>query len=213
MSPVPVRAGDVIDRIVARVNGRTIFMSDWDEELCFEAFVDARPPATYTSEQRRGALDRLIDQELLRQQLRMTDALPADPETIRKKVAEIRAAHTGTETEAGWKSVLDRYGLTEAEVFRRVASQMNLMQSVDARLRPSVQIDSTSVEAYYREKFADAAQPGSQVALPEVAGKIKEVLTEQKLNDLLSSWLQTLRTQSEIRTLTPSPTSSTGRAQ
>ena len=28
-------AGDVIDRIVARVNGRIIFLSDWDEELCF----------------------------------------------------------------------------------------------------------------------------------------------------------------------------------
>ena len=28
---LPAHAGDVIDRIVARVNGRTIFMSDWDE--------------------------------------------------------------------------------------------------------------------------------------------------------------------------------------
>ena len=40
----PGSRGDVIDRIVARVNGRIIFMSDWDEELCFEALLDRRPP-------------------------------------------------------------------------------------------------------------------------------------------------------------------------
>ena len=61
-----------------------------------------------------------------------------------------------------------------------MAYQMNLMQSVDARLRPSVQIDSASVEAYYHKELADPKQAGQQPALPEVAVKIKEVLTEQK---------------------------------
>jgi hypothetical protein len=212
-SAIPASAGDVIDRIVARVNGRTIFMSDWDEELCFEALLDVRPPTQFNPEQRRGALDRLIDQELLRQQLRLTQTLPADMETIRKKISEIRAAHAGAETDDGWKSLLARYGLTEAEVSRRVASQMNLMQSVDARLRPGVQIDSASVEAYYHDKFAPSAQADAPAALPEVAGKIKEVLIEQKVNDLLTAWLQTLRTEGEIRTTAPSPSSSPGEAR
>jgi hypothetical protein len=199
-------AGDVIDRIVARVNGRIIFLSDWDEELCFEAFVDGRSPAQFTSEQRQGALDRLIDQELLRQQMRITDALPVDPETLVKKLTEIRAAHLEAATEQGWKLVLERYGLTEEEVSRRVSRDLNLMQSIDARLRPSVQIDPSSVEAYYHSKFA-GDRAGTQPP-PEVAGKIKEVLTEQKLNDLLASWLQTLRTESDIRPKAPSSTSS-----
>jgi len=213
MAALPAHAGDVIDRIVARVNGRTIFMSDWDEELCFEALLDLRPPGQFTPEQRRGALDRLIDQELLRQQLRLVDSLPADPDTIQRKIAEIRKAHAGAETDSGWTAVLKQYGLTEAEVSHRVAYQMNLMQSVDARLRPSVQIDSASVEAYYHKELADPKQTGQQPALPEVAVKIKEVLTEQKVNDLLTAWLQTLRTESEIRTSAPSSTSSEGEAR
>ena len=206
VSAILAHAGDVIDRIVARVNGRIIFLSDWDEELCFEAFVDGRSPSQFTSEQRQGALDRLIDQELLRQQLRITDTLPADPETVVKKLADIRAAHVEAATEQGWKALLERYGLTEEEVSRRVSRDLNLMQSIDARLRPSVQIEPSSVEAYYHSKFSgDRTGPHPP---PEVAGKIKEVLTEQKLNDLLTSWLQTLRTESDIRPKEPAPTSS-----
>ena len=34
---------------------------------------------------------------------------------------------------------------------------------------------------------------------PALAEKIREVLTEQKLNDLMSSWLQTLRAEGEVR--------------
>ena len=120
-------------------------------------------------------------------------------------LAQIRAAHAGTQTNDGWQSVLHRYGLTEKDLTVRVASELNLMQSIDTRLRPNVQIDGASVEAYYKEKFGNAPA-GAQVPLPEVAEKIREVLTEQKLNDLMSSWLQTLRAEGEVRTFSSSTT-------
>jgi len=40
-----------------------------------------------------------------------------------------------------------------------------------------------------------------QVALSDVTPKIKELLTEQKVNELLTTWLQSLRAGSEIRTM------------
>jgi peptidyl-prolyl cis-trans isomerase SurA len=74
------------------------------------------------------------------------------------------------------------------------------MRLVDAHLRPAVQIDSKSIEAYYREKFVpQLKQSGAgQVALADVSGKIRELLTEEKVSELLVSWLQTLRSEGKV---------------
>jgi hypothetical protein len=74
------------------------------------------------------------------------------------------------------------------------------MRLVDARLRPTVQIDSKSIESYYnRELVPQLRQSGAQsIALAEVTPKIKELLTQQKVNELLVAWLQSLRSGSSI---------------
>ena len=66
-------AADVIDRIVATVNGHIILQSDWDGEVAFESFMGGRDPGHITDEQRKAALDHLIDQELLRQQMQSSE--------------------------------------------------------------------------------------------------------------------------------------------
>jgi hypothetical protein len=74
------------------------------------------------------------------------------------------------------------------------------MRLVDAHLRPTVQIDSKTIEEYYREKFVpQLKQAGSGVvALADVSGKIRELLTEEKVNELMVSWLQSLRSESRV---------------
>jgi hypothetical protein len=75
------------------------------------------------------------------------------------------------------------------------------MRLVDARLRPAVQIDSKTIEAYYREKFVpQLRQSGSgELPLSDVSARIRELLTEQKVSELLVSWLQTLRSEGDVR--------------
>jgi len=71
---------------------------------------------------------------------------------------------------------------------------------VEARIRPTVQIAPQTIESYYRDTFLPQLHKlGSQdVPLAEVSGKIREILTQQKVNELFSSWLQTLRSESKI---------------
>ena len=63
-----------------------------------------------------------------------------------------------------------------------------------------MQIDNKTIESYYREKFVpQLKQNGSgEVALADVSGKIRELLTQEKVNELLVSWLQTLRSESKV---------------
>jgi hypothetical protein len=95
-----------------------------------------------------------------------------------------------------------------------VAHDIAVLRQVEARLRPTVQIDAQSIESYYRDKFLPQLRhAGAQdVPLAEVSGKIREILTQEKVNQLFSSWLQSLRAESKIRTpvATSSPPAAPG---
>jgi len=199
-------AGDIIDRIVATVNGHIILQSDWDDDVRYEAFIDGRPSDRVTIEDRKSALDRLIDQELLREQVRASDSPAASPEEVTRHIDQIRQQYPGAETESGWAATLARYALTLEDLKKRLAIQLELTRLVEARLRPGVNIDSKSVESYYnQELLPQLRQAGEKdVPLNEVTPTIKELLTQEKVNQLLIAWLQNLRSGSEIHTETSS---------
>ncbi|MGD0268836.1 MAG: SurA N-terminal domain-containing protein [Candidatus Sulfotelmatobacter sp.] len=209
LSLAPGRASaEVIDRIVATVNGRIILQSDWDEALCYEALLTNRTLAQFTDDDRRAVLDRLIDQELLREQMMSADFVHATDAEAEARVAEARKQYPQAASSEAWQALLANYHLTEKDLLARVRQQIDLMRLVEARLRPTVQIDSKSIEAYYREQFVPKLKQSgaSEISLAEVSGKIRELLTEQKVSELLVSWLQTLRSEGQVRT--PGVTSS-----
>jgi hypothetical protein len=207
-------AAEVIDRIVATVNGHIILLSDWEDSLRYEAFSGGHPLDRITAEDRKAALDRLIDQELLREQQPTADSPQASPEEVAQRVAEIRKQYPEAETELAWRALLDRYRLSEETLKNHVAMELDLMRLVDARLRPSVTVDSKSIESYYKQELLpQLRQSGAQsVPLGEVTGKIKELLTQKKISQLLTAWLQNLRAGSQIRAEALAPVSG-GRSQ
>jgi peptidyl-prolyl cis-trans isomerase SurA len=193
-------AGQIVDRVVASVNGHVVLQSDWEQEVAFEAFSNARDPDSFTSPERSAALDRLIDQELLREQVRPSEPAPA--EQVAARVAEVRKLHPDCATDESWKAKLQRYGLTQSSLEKRLSDQIQLMKLVEDRLRPSIQIDPQAVETYYHDQLLPELKRAGSRATPltEVFGRIKDLLAEKKMNELLSGWLASLRSGSHIAT-------------
>jgi SurA N-terminal domain len=191
-------AGQVVDRVVTKVNGHPILQSDWEQEVAVEAFSNARDAESFTSAERKAALDRLIDQELLREQVRPSQPAPA--EQVAARVAEVRKGLPDCATDEGWRAKLQGYGLTQSVLEKHLGDQIQLMKLVEDRLRPSIQIDQGAVETYYRDRLLpEMKQAGSRATpLTEVFGRIKDLLAEQKMNELLSGWLASLRSGSQI---------------
>jgi len=194
-------AAEVIDRIIATVNGRVILQSDWDEALCYEALLTNRALAQFTDEDRRAALDRLIDQELLSEQMKSSDFPHATDAEVAARVADARKQYPQATSSEAWQTLLAQYHITEKDLLAHVRQQIDVMRLVDARLRPAVEIDSKSIEAYYRDQFVPKLKRSgaSEVPLAEVSAKIRELLTEEKVSELLISWLQTLRSEGQVR--------------
>jgi peptidyl-prolyl cis-trans isomerase SurA len=192
--------GQVVDRVVANVNGHVVLQSDWEQEIAFEAFSNGRDPDSLTLAERNEALDRLIDQELLREQVRPSQ--PAPGAQIAARVAEVRKLHPDCSTDKAWHAKLQRYGLSQASLEKHLGDQIQLMKLVEDRLRPSIQIDQRAVEAYYQDQLLpEMKRTGSRTTpLTEVFGRIKDLLAEKKMNELLSGWLASLRSGSRIMT-------------
>jgi hypothetical protein len=196
----PVAAAEVIDRIVATVNGNIILESDWNDALRYEALLSARTVSDFNAEERRAVLDRLIDQELLGEQMNSALFKHATEEEAAVQVAQTRRLYPDGSTDDGWKAVLARFGLTEKVLLAHVQQQIDLMRLVDAHLRPTVQIDSKNIEAYYRDKFIPQLKQsgGNDVPLDQVSAKIRELLTQEKVSELMVSWLHSLRSESKV---------------
>jgi len=70
-----------------------------------------------------------------------------------------------------------------------------------------VRVQPEEIEAYYKNQLLpDLHQAGGKIiSLNDVEPKIRELLTQQHIDELLDAWLHNLRQQAEIRTSVPIP--------
>ncbi|MCI0349667.1 MAG: SurA N-terminal domain-containing protein [Acidobacteriales bacterium] len=199
-----LRAGEVLDRIVATVNGTAILESDWDEAVRFECFLEQRPLSSLTPADLKATLERLIDQTLIQQQMQAAKFSMLSPEEAAQRVSDLRvqAAHNweARSPSENWQEALAKYGLDEHVFELHAALQVQALRFIDLRFRPNIHIDRGKVETYYREKLLPELRRNGekQAPLAEVSPKIEEILVQQTMDEMLTAWLRDLRAQSEV---------------
>lgn len=194
---------EVLDSLAATVNGHAILQSDWTDELRYECFISGKTQHDLSPEERRAILERLIDQELLREQMRSTDFKPADPDEVKAQLENLKNRYAGEHGGEAWQDALSASGISEDDVATHIAMELNSLRLVDARLRPAIQVDTAEIRDYYDKEFRSKTAEGGQMPLREAAPRIRELLVQKKMNDALSAWLESLRTQSRIQILAP----------
>jgi hypothetical protein len=199
-------AGQLIDGVVATVNRKPVLRSEWDEAVRFEAFMHQKRLSEVSEQERVAALQRLIDRELLNAQMVDDKALrPSDTE-VNADVAKLREKFAAASDEY-WQALMRSYGLTAATIMAHLKDEVTAMNFIDVQLRPNVRIQDAEVQSYYQAKFVpDLEQNGAHpVSLDEIAPKIRELLVQQHMDEMLDAWLHNLRQQSHIETLVPLP--------
>ena len=193
---------EVIDRIVAVVNRSPILASDWDEELRFEGLLNGRTAAASAAE-RRAALERLIDQTLIEQQMTASKYVPAREDEIKAAVAQVRQQIA--KDDAAWAASLRQYGLTEQDVTQHVRRQVDQLRFIEMRFTREAGPKPEAVQRYYNEQYVAKlrASGATEKPLAEVREQIERILTEQRVDELLSNWLQTLRAQAQVEMRVP----------
>jgi len=202
---LPAAGAEVVDRTVAVVNSHLVTWSDLDEQMRFEALENQRPLKDLTEADRRTAFDHLVQDWLLRDQMQGT--LPASEADVDTRITAIRSTWSTVpnveDDDAKWAATLDRYGLSPQELRSLVASQLEVLRFLELRVRPLVQVSRQEVDDYYANTLAPQVRAQGQSPAPEdeVSVKIRELLEEQKMNDEMEKWLNTLRAQGRVRIL------------
>jgi peptidyl-prolyl cis-trans isomerase SurA len=209
LSGQPLFAGQVIERIVATVNGEAILQSEWEEAARYECLLNQRTVSTLMQKDLADVLDRLVDQHLIEQQMQSAAANPISTQELSRKMQELREqvagqgqskSAGGSEDEAAWQRALQQYGLEETTVQRRLELQVTILHFIDTRFRAGVHIEDAEIERYYTEQFEPELhrRGGTLPPLAQVTAQIREILTQQTINQRFSAWLNSLRAQASI---------------
>lgn len=194
--PTVARTGEVLDRMAATVNGHALLQSDIEDELRYEFFAAKRPLNEASAEDQKAALDRLVDQELLREQMHSKDFQPVATGEISKAFETFKSDYGAS---GDWTAALTQYDVTEADIRSHIETELNQLRIIDLRLRPTIQIDADSIRNYYQQQLLPKLPPGQHLSLQEATPTIRELLLQQKVNDSLESWLEALRSQAKIQ--------------
>ena len=202
----------LLDRMVAVVNKHVILESELDQAVRVEYLMQGKPLAKVSSADSVAVLDRLVDRALLEQQILHPEMLAPTPEELADQVKEVRQQVPGAATDAGWKSLLASYDLTQQDIEEHLVSQVRELRFVDLRFRGLVRVDKNDISNYYQQKFLPQlrSQGAAEPPLAQVSGQIEKILAEQSIDDMLNRWLETLRAQAHIEKMIPVPASTPG---
>lgn len=198
---VAASQAEVVDRTIAAVNKHLITWSDLDEQMRFEALQNVRALNDLGEAERRAAFEHLVQDRILRDQMQVAPA--ANAAEVDARIEDIRAGWQAQCTDAMWAATLQRYGLSALELRELVTRQIEILKFMDFRVRPTVRVTRQEVDNYYHLTLVPQLLAKGETPEPveSVTPKIRELLTEQKMNQEMEKWLATLRTQASVQVL------------
>jgi hypothetical protein len=206
-APLAAAKTAVLDRVVADVDGQAILASDVDDEMRFSALQPGVEPPEDNTPQR--ALKRVIDRTLINQQRALQPGVGVvSQKDVDQAIQEMRkqisaATKTDCESDAGWKAFLAQHGFTPDEIQNRMQERLAILKFIDVRFGVVVQISNNDVRNYYDQVLTPELKQSHQ-PLPDlrtVAPRIREILRQRQVSNLIDEWLRSLRAEGHVQIL------------
>lgn len=191
---------EVMDRVAAAVGNYAITESEVRRQLALEALIDLRPPGdAVDAAQRRAALDRLIDRELVQSEIEVANFPATEEATVLAEFADLQR-------QTFWNGLsfpgaLKAYGLEEEDVQEFLREKNSFLGFIDFRFKTGLLVPAEEIEAYYNNVYRPEFQKVNNAEPPlldEVADQIAEIVREQLVEPLVSEWLSELRIRARV---------------
>jgi hypothetical protein len=190
----PMRAQEIVDRIVARVEMDIILLSDVRALARYQLFVDGK------SESDDAILDRLIDQWIVRGEARAALFPQPSDEDVNRSLQRLKRSFSSPEE---FEERKKQSGLSDDDVLKMLRSQLYLSNYLDSRFRASIQIDEKDIAEFYKTRVIRRAESRGQKppALDVARDFIQEVLVQRAINAQSDRWLKESRSRVRVEKL------------
>lgn len=120
----------VLDRVAVVVGTDVITETEVIEEVRLDEFMSSQP-LDLGPQQRRAAAARMVDQQLIRQEIEVTQYKPPAASEADAMLRTFRQQHFRTEAE--YRAALEKYGITEEELKQHLLWQLTAIRFTDWR--------------------------------------------------------------------------------
>jgi hypothetical protein len=178
-----IAAQQIVDRVVARVNGVVVFLSDVRAAAAF-GVIDAGPGA----EQVRQIVQRLL---LLGEVLRFPPPEPA-PSDVAAEVARMKARVTDP------AAFLVAQGLTEADMTAIARDTLRVQAYLAQRFGSNAPASDEAALEYYKAHPAEFTRDGVLQSFQEAQGVARERVAAERRREAVAQWLSDLEGRAEV---------------
>jgi hypothetical protein len=186
----------IVDRVAVIVGNRIVKDSDITDDLKSTAFLNQESLAV-TSAARKKAANLLVDQMLIRKELESGDYPSGSVTEAHTLLADLKHRYAD---ETSYKRALASRRIDEADLNSRLLWQLTVLRFIDARFRPAALATTEEVEKYYNEHKSQlqAANPANPATLDRLRPQIEDLLSGERVNQLLEDWLKRKRQETRI---------------
>ncbi len=172
----------IVDRIAITVGNKVITDSEIDLRLRLTAFENSEK-TDFSLAARKAAADRLIDQKLVEREMEVGH------------YPRLKAEHTVTNTAARDRA-LAQYGLRPGDLEEDLGRQADLLNFLNLRFRPSVQVSDQDVRQYF-DRHVTAKEQG-QITLNDLRTQIEQRIAGERADSEMETWLKDQRKNTRI---------------
>jgi parvulin-like peptidyl-prolyl isomerase len=185
------QTGRVVDRIVARIEGDIILLSQVRELGAFQRLVEGR------AESDERLLAELIEQWIVQTEANQSHFPQPAQSEVDRELARLVAQFGSPEAYA---AKLRELGLSAEQVRQLLARQIYVERYIDYKFRPTVQIQTPDIEGYYQKELLPELAKKNQLTprLADVEGEIRELLTQRAITELATKWLEETKSRLKI---------------
>ncbi len=193
---IAVCPAEIIDRVAANVGHSVITHTQVVEEIRVQSFIDG-VPVDISVDNRRKALDRLVDQMLVRRELEFTRFAPLSEKDVDPLLQSLRVRYP---SDAAFNAGLANYGISSAELKSHLSWTVTMLRFVEYRFQPGVQITTSQIDQEYRRQTAEWKQKRTTAVPPleELQPEIEKIVRQRLVDASLDRWLGEVRTQNDI---------------
>lgn len=187
----------VLDRIAVIAGGHVIKLSDIDRDIRLTDFLN-RAPLDFDRVARRAAAERLITQQIIRDEIVSGGYRRAPESQATQLLADLRRdrfAGSGQRL----REALQGYGLTEDELQKQLLWQITVLQFINQRFRGGVVVTNEDARDFYDEHYAELQkQYPKDNSLEALEPKIRSMLEEQAVDRAFNVWLDQARKNEKV---------------
>jgi len=185
-----------VDRLLVAVNGTVITEGDLYIARSLNILIaDSEKGDSVLPDE---GLDRLIELELIRQEMEYLGIDSEDEDSVNALMQELQEHNAG---ERGFSRLLEQMGIQEDELMSFLRLEFSILKFVDIRFREFVlSASAMEIEAYYKDIYVPQTRKSGLELNPleEATPRIENILIEEQVNADFDQWVTDTRSNARI---------------